>query len=51
VAALAEGCFAAIRNPASHDALDELPEQEALEQLAALSVLARLVDSSTVQTT
>lgn len=48
-AALAEGCFAAIRNPASHDHLEELPEQEALEQLAALSVLARLVDASSVE--
>lgn len=51
VAALAEGCFAAIRNPVSHDALNELPEQEAMEQLAALSVLARFVDGSTVQGT
>lgn len=49
VAALAEGCFAALRNPASHDSLEELPEQVALEQLAALSVLARLVDSSAVE--
>lgn len=49
VSALAEGCFAAIRNPVSHEALEELPEQEALEQLAALSVLARFVDGSTVQ--
>lgn len=50
VAALAEGCFAALRNPGSHDAMDELDEQVALEQLAAFSVLARLVDESTVQT-
>lgn len=50
VAALAEGCFAALRNPASHDAMEELDEQVALEQLAAFSVLARLVDESSVQT-
>jgi hypothetical protein len=46
--AFAEGCYAAIRTPVSHDELDELPEHEALEQLAALSVLARWVDNSTV---
>lgn len=44
VRSFAEGCFAAIRNPASHDDLKELPEGEALEQLAAFSVLARWVD-------
>jgi len=43
VRCFAEGCFAAIRNPASHDDLEELPEGEALEQLAAFSVLARWV--------
>ncbi|MCM1951320.1 TIGR02391 family protein [Streptomyces sp. G2] len=49
-AAFAEGCFAAIRNPNSHeDGLPELPEHEALEQLAAISVLARWVDSATVE--
>lgn len=48
VAAFAEGCFATLRNPASHDALAELEEQEAVEQLAALSVLARLVDTSSI---
>lgn len=47
----AEGCYAAIRNPNSHeDGLPELPEHEALEQLAAFSVLARWVDSATVIT-
>lgn len=45
----AEGVFAGIRNPLSHDADQELSEQEALEYLAALSVLARWVDSSTVE--
>jgi hypothetical protein len=48
VMALAEGCFAALRNPASHDPLDELPEAEALEQLATISLLARFVDRSRV---
>ncbi|MFF1839476.1 TIGR02391 family protein [Streptomyces sp. NPDC058231] len=44
--AFAEGFFAGIRNPNSHtDGLPELPEHEALEQLAALSVLARWVDT------
>lgn len=48
--ALAEGLFAAVRNPASHDVLEELPEHEALEQLAAFSVLARWVDRAQVIT-
>jgi hypothetical protein len=46
--ALAEGIFAGIRNPLSHEADQELDEQVALEYLAALSVLARWVDESTV---
>lgn len=48
VRAFAEGCFAAIRNRASHDVQDEISEQEALEQLAAFSVLARWVEASEV---
>jgi hypothetical protein len=48
IANLAEGLYAAIRNPASHDPLDELEEHIALEQLAVVSVLARFVDDSTV---
>lgn len=40
---MAQGVFSAIRNPATHTT-DELPKQEALEQLAALSVLARWID-------
>ncbi|MFT9785363.1 TIGR02391 family protein [Streptomyces rhizosphaericola] len=40
----AEGCFAGIPNPNSHE--DGLPEHEALEQLAAFSALARWVDSA-----
>lgn len=48
-AAFAEGCYAGIRNPNSHeDGLAELPEHEALEQLAAFSVLARWVDTAAV---
>ena len=40
IMAFAEGCYAGIRNPASHDE-GELDEQAALEQLTAFSVLAR----------
>jgi uncharacterized protein Ymh len=47
--ALAEGIFAGIRNPLSHKANQELDEQVALEYLAALSVLARWVDESSVE--
>ena len=46
----AEGVFAGIRNPLSHEADHELTEQEALEYLAALSVLARWVDEAQVET-
>lgn len=48
VMAFAEGTFAAIRNPASHDHLVDISEAEALEQLAAFSLLARWVDSAVV---
>jgi hypothetical protein len=41
------GCFLAIRNPLSHDE-GELTEQEGLEHLAALSLLARWLDGATV---
>lgn len=47
--ALAEGIFAGVRNPLSHEADQELDEQVALEYLAALSVLARWVDESSVE--
>jgi len=47
--ALAEGIFAGIRNPLTHEADQELDEQTALEYLAALSVLARWVDESEVE--
>lgn len=48
IMAFAEGCYAAIRNPLSHDEEDDIPEQEALELLSAFSLLARWVDGSTV---
>lgn len=47
----AEGIFAGIRNPFSHEADQELSEQETLEYLAALSVLARWVDKAEVDRT
>lgn len=50
IRAFAEGCYAAIRNPSSHVIQDELIEHEALEQLAAFSVLARWVDDATLDT-
>lgn len=39
----ASGCFLALRNPAAH-LTNEWSQQEALEKLAALSVLARIID-------
>ena len=44
------GCFMAIRNPVGHLPNDEheLTEQEALERLAALSLLARWIDQADV---
>ncbi|MDQ3153208.1 MAG: TIGR02391 family protein [Actinomycetota bacterium] len=49
VRAFAEGCYAAIRNPISH-VQGELTEDQALEQLAAFSVLARWVDDASQET-
>lgn len=45
------GCFAAIRNPVGHLPNDqvELPAQQALERLAALSLLARWIDEAVVE--
>lgn len=40
---LGQGAYFALRNPAAHETGD-LVEQEALEQLATFSVLARLID-------
>lgn len=45
----AEGVFGGIRNPLAHEMEQEMSEQQALEYLAALSVLARWVDGSTVE--
>lgn len=46
----ARGVYSAIRNPIAHEEGDELEEHEALEQLAAFSILARWVDAATVDT-
>lgn len=45
IMAYAERCFAALHNPIAHDE-GELSEDEGLEQLAALSILARWVDGA-----
>jgi hypothetical protein len=45
----AEGVFAGIRNPLAHEVHQEMSEQQALEYLAALSVLARWVDDATFE--
>ncbi len=47
--AFADGCYAAIRNPISHEAGD-LSEPEALENLAAFSILARWVERAVIVT-
>lgn len=44
------GCFEGIRNPVAHDHGLVLPDQVALEQLAAFSVLARWIDECKVET-
>ena len=48
--ALADGIYAGIRNPFNHEDPKDIDEQVALEYLAALSVLARWVDESKVET-
>lgn len=45
--AYAEGCYSGIRNPVAHSE-GELSEEEGLEQMAALSVLARWIDRARV---
>jgi hypothetical protein len=45
----AQGSYGVIRNPATHET-GEWPEQEALEKLTTLSVLARMIQSATVVT-
>ncbi|MFE1479097.1 TIGR02391 family protein [Streptomyces cyaneofuscatus] len=48
-ALLSQRAYSALRNPATHETGD-LTEQEALEQLATFSVLARLIDRCHVVT-
>jgi len=43
ILSFSQGIFKAIRNPATH-LTTEIPKQDALEQLAALSTLARWID-------
>lgn len=50
ILSMAQGAFSAIRNPAAHTT-DELPMQEALEQLATLSILTRWIDRCELVTT
>ena len=45
---LGAGCFEGIRNLAAHEHELDLPEQVALEQLAAFSLLARWIDECDV---
>ncbi|WP_448642782.1 TIGR02391 family protein [Geodermatophilus sp. URMC 63] len=49
VVAYARGVFSLLRNPATHNVMEEWGEQRALEALAALSILARVLDSATVE--
>lgn len=46
---LGAGCYEGIRNPAAHEHGLDLPDQVALEQLAAFSLLARWVDECAVE--
>lgn len=48
--AFARGCFSLLRNPSTHNVNEHWSEQRALESLAALSILARALDSATVET-
>lgn len=47
------GCFRAIRNPVGHRPNDEIEmtEHEALERLAAFSLLARFIDNAELEAT
>jgi hypothetical protein len=47
--AFAQGCYFGIRNPAVHEHELDWPEQEALEYLAAFSVLARWISECEVE--
>lgn len=44
------GCFKALRNPPAHEPMEELGEHEALEQLAAFSILARWIEQAELVT-
>ncbi|WP_370413863.1 TIGR02391 family protein [Streptomyces fradiae] len=46
----ARGVYSAIRNPIAHELDHELEENEALEQLAAFSILARWIDDADMVT-
>lgn len=46
----ARGVYSAIRNPIAHEEGDELTENEALEMLAAFSLLAKWIDEATLET-
>ncbi|RBO83086.1 TIGR02391 family protein [Nocardia puris] len=48
-AAFARGCYAAIRNPISHTVHEQISEHEALEHLAAFSILAKWVSRAIVE--
>jgi uncharacterized protein (TIGR02391 family) len=43
------GCFRAMRNPVAHNHQYPITQQEALEQLSALSLLARWIDECVVE--
>ncbi len=45
---LGQALYAGVRNPMHHDALDDPSEQEALETMAAISLLARWTDRACV---
>lgn len=49
IRSLGEVCFAALRNPASHDPIGNVDEVIALERLATISLLARWIDEATVE--
>lgn len=49
IRSLGEVCFAAFRNPASHDPIGNVDEVIALERLATISLLARWIDEATVE--
>ncbi|MGY1855399.1 TIGR02391 family protein [Modestobacter sp. SYSU DS0290] len=47
--AFARGVYALLRNPATHNVTEEWGEQRALESLAALSLLARVLDDASIE--